>query len=48
MRFITGQPLPSGVQMLFSCTAGEVTHARACEQVGEKQRRYREKERLML
>lgn len=43
VRFITGQPLPSGVQMLFSCTAGEVTHARACEQVGEKQRQYREK-----
>jgi len=37
VQFITGQPLPSGVQMLFSFTAGEVTHARACVQVGEKQ-----------
>lgn len=44
VRFVTGQPLPSGAQMLFSFTAGEVTHARACERVGEKQQQREKKD----
>lgn len=39
MQLITGQALPSGVQMLFSFTAGEVTRASKFRRNIDKEKR---------